>query len=279
MRLSKPIKNLIRNINEFCLMLEIKILLRTIKKAFLFNCRAYNKKKERSDTFFMNMLNQENDTDQRRPKPIFRQMKDSDYQQVKQLINETWHFERFFSNHATFRAYLNWYTHQMFAQANYGEVIEDSGKIIGILIGKKDCKNLSFSNVFHTVLSWIHLIIMFIVPKQYLQESYEQIDDQKIYRRMLLKQRQNYDGCIELFIVSSAYQGKGFGKKLVNNFLVDCEQEGLKRIYVFTDTMCNFNFYAHQHFNKVDQFDDDFIAKKERVAYKIFLYEYTVISN
>ncbi len=48
-----------------------------------------------------------------------------------------------------------------------------------------------------------------------------------------------FDGELTLLIVDGAYRGKGIGKILIKQFLEDMEKRKARKVYLFTDTMCN----------------------------------------
>jgi N-acetylglutamate synthase-like GNAT family acetyltransferase len=66
-----------------------------------------------------------------------------------------------------------------------------------------------------------------------------------------VKTNQSFDANVEFLVVSPDAQGMGVGKKLWFDLKETFVGQGIKDIYVYTDTSCNFGFYDHQGFTKI----------------------------
>lgn len=75
---------------------------------------------------------------------------------------------------------------------------------------------------------------------------------------------------ITLFIVDSKQQGKGIGRKLLQNFLDRAQILDIEQIYVYTDPLSNWRFYEKYGFSRKGEFIDDFnsyMKKKQTMGF------------
>ena len=88
---------------------------------------------------------------------------------------------------------------------------------------------------------------------------------------MIEVQKKIFTGHIELLIVKKEAQGLGVGKALVDGFISYAVHGNENAVYVQTDTLCNYGFYEHQGFERLDSTE---IALNGDDQITLFLYQY-----
>jgi ribosomal protein S18 acetylase RimI-like enzyme len=80
------------------------------------------------------------------------------------------------------------------------------------------------------------------------------------------------DAEVELFVVGSAYRGRGIGKALMDRFVEIAAVKKAKVITVYTDALSNWEFYERYGFGRCCTFEDDFNSCFERDEVEGFVY-------
>lgn len=92
------------------------------------------------------------------------------------------------------------------------------------------------------------------------------------YKEIIQGKEDDFQGCIQLFIVSEESRGLGVGKTLIkylSNYMIDMK---VNSIYLYTDTRCNYGFYDSQNFNRLNEKEIYFDTIPSSL--NIFLYGY-----
>ena len=102
-------------------------------------------------------------------------------------------------------------------------------------------------------------------------------DSKKInetYDYFLENSKEEYDGVLSLFIVSEEVRGCGIGKELIRKFKSYLNNEGVEKIYLFTDSFCNYEFYDHLGFKRKNKKIINYLRNNKRNNLDIYLYSY-----
>ncbi len=59
---------------------------------------------------------------------------------------------------------------------------------------------------------------------------------------------------MNLFITSKNIRGKNYGKKLLNNFIDNCNNQKIKSVFLLTDKGCNYTYYDKRGFKCEKEF-------------------------
>ncbi|MCR1850732.1 GNAT family N-acetyltransferase [Paraclostridium sordellii] len=203
---------------------------------------------------------------------IYRNILDSDYEIIKQLIGDAFSFAEFIKDKELLDIVLSGYLQDCILDSSFSKVAQIDNKIIGFILGnaKKDknrisnCVNpLNFNN------NEIDLIISNKENKNLLKE-FSKITD--AYKELINKKENTFQGCIQLFVVSGESRGLGVGKNLIKYLFDYMKSIDVKSLYLFTDTRCNYGFYDSQNFNKIDEKEIYFDSIGSSL--NIFLYSY-----
>lgn len=204
---------------------------------------------------------------------LYRNIKKEDYETAKYLIGEAFCFNKEIKDKNFLNTLLNIYLQDCLVSSSYGKVAVKEGKVIGIILGssKNDKLNLrNPHNLFSLLLSGFKVLITNKENKKILKE-FSTITE--TYKEIIEGKENAFQGCIELFIVSKESQGLGVGKVLVNDLFDYMKTMDVKSLYLYTDTICNYGFYEHEGFKRVNEKRVFFDSMNENLD--VFLYRYT----
>ena len=94
-----------------------------------------------------------------------------------------------------------------------------------------------------------------------------------IYRKLLSAAPGTYGGTLDFLILANESQGSGIGKNLWAALKTYFEENGVKSVYLFSDTECNFGFYEHYGFTRRASQSTAFDFGGEVFETDIFLYD------
>lgn len=209
---------------------------------------------------------------------IYRPINENDYAQLKNLICHSFNLDQYIHNINLLSSIKSEYLYSCLAEATYTCVAEKQGKIIGIIMGKAN-NNYFIKYKFYSILKtyWYQMkCTLYGLKYKHQLQGYRQIHN--IYKKFSLKHQNEFDGVLTLFIVDEYYRGLGIGKTLFNNLLKYLKQQQVKKIYLYTDTTCNYYFYEKHGFKRVEAELLQIHKKHSLFNMTIFLYEYTLIN-
>ena len=91
----------------------------------------------------------------------------------------------------------------------------------------------------------------------------------------LMKDKEMYDEELSLFFIDESCRGYGVGKQLMNNYIEYCKNNNVKNVILLTDAGCNYGFYDHYGFLRINQIHSDYFAHTE-MEYNGYAYAYEV---
>jgi len=205
-------------------------------------------------------------------KVIYRDLIKDDYERIKYLICEAFGFDEFINDKKFLDLILNIYLQDCILASSFSKVAEKDNKVVGLILGnaKKDKKRLRKAyNIFSLAFTGLKVILTNKENKKVLKE-FSKIHH--IYKELIKGKEENFQGCIQLFIVSKESRGLGVGKALVNHLSDYMKSMDVKSIYLYTDTRCNYGFYDSQNFKRLNEKDVYFDSVQANL--NVFLYGY-----
>lgn len=205
-------------------------------------------------------------------KVTYRNLVKDDYPRVKDLIGEAFGFNEFIKDKFFLDSLLNIYLQSCILESSFSKVAEKRGKVIGIILGnaEKDKNRLRKAhNVFSIACSKLKLTVTCKENKETLKEISKIRDT---YDEIIQGKRDDFQGCMELFIVSKESRGLGVGKALISHLFTYMESLGVKSIYLYTDTICNYGFYESQNFKRLNEKEVYLDSRQSKLD--VFLYGY-----
>lgn len=208
---------------------------------------------------------------------VYRNIYKKDYEIIEDMIVKTFNLHKYITNKKYLENIKKHYIYGCLAEATYINVAEDNGKIAGIIMGN--------SKNDYDILKHINFIIKSL--KYSLRIKFSSKNDKKeligyqnlqnIYKKMLEKHKNEFDGVLTLFIVDKEYRGLGIGYKLLKDLLLYLKNQKTKKIYLYTDTTCNYKFYEKQGFSCIEKDKLNILKENKNFIMDIFLYEYFLV--
>jgi len=153
-------------------------------------------------------------------------------------------------------------------------VAEEGGEPVGLILGRIKTDYRWLRNIRHVpALLWAVLKFLLVFPRGKLLFQ-QAVREHQAYDQLLHAARGSFDGEVVLFIVSEEMRGRGVGKELITDFLELCRGRGLNRIYLFTDTSCNYGFYDRMGFQRIGEKKIRDETLESGNDFTVFLYEY-----
>lgn len=205
---------------------------------------------------------------------IYRNLNKHDYQDIQNLIDDAFGFSKFIKDPKFLDSMLNLYLQSCILDSSFAKVAEKNGEVIGIILGnaKMDKNHLK---KFHNVLSSLHSMSrLFFATKENKNaiKSFREID--KTYKEIIEGKKDDFEGTLQLFIVSEKSRGLGVGKNLLSYLLDYMKSMKVNSFYLYTDDRCNYGFYDSQGFKRIGEKVISF--QHFDMTLNVFLYSYTL---
>lgn len=204
----------------------------------------------------------------------YRTIDRKDYQIVSQIINQSFGLFHYVGEKSALECFKTQYIYGCLAEATYTCVAEKDGKVIGVIMGHSN--NVSRS-ILH-LLYGIKTVFYNLKMMYFCRKSKSEISDYKnlheIYYKFFQKHKGEFDGVLTLFAIDENYRGLGVGKTLLAGLLDFLYKHNTKKIYLYTDSTCNYGFYEHEGFKCLER--QELYLTRDNAPYKmdVFLYSY-----
>ncbi len=205
-------------------------------------------------------------------KVIYRDLLKEDYNSIKSLICEAFGFKTFTNDENLLDSVLNIYLQNCIISSSYCKIAEINNEVVGIILGKaKEDKNKlwSIKNLISILKSFIKLISINSKNKKIIKEL---SNITSIYKDLIRNKENQFQGCIQLFIVSEKYRGLKIGKTLLSYLFSYMKSYKVNSLYLFTDTRCNYGFYDSQGFERIGE--KKLLINSNKEILNVFLYKY-----
>ncbi len=206
-------------------------------------------------------------------KVLYRSLTIEDYKTIKYLINKAFGFDEFLKDDAFLDSALNIYLQECILSSNFSKVAVKNNKVIGIILGSAKNDKNKLRKPFNYLSALASLLKIAFAKKENKKNLKEFSKIQNIYNEMIKDKENEFQGCIQLFIVSEESRGLGVGKALLNQLFNYMTSMKVTSLYLYTDTRCNYGFYDSQNFKRLMEKELKFQVVPETL--KIFLYGYT----
>ena len=205
---------------------------------------------------------------------IIRDITADDIPAIKAVVREVWAWEEFFEDDAVIEACVAIYFAPVLHEATFGRVALLDGKVVGVIFGAVDGEPACYKHLLEDLTP--HILIMLQADEwdrlgfcQYLTKQ------NAVYKSLIADIEDEYDGALDFLVLSKAAQGKGAGKQLWLALKEHLEARGVTRVYLYSDSECNFGFYESQGFTRRCKMDMRMVFDGEEEVTEQYLYEYS----
>lgn len=207
---------------------------------------------------------------------IYREIEKCDYETVKTLISEAFDFKNMIDNVDVLDKSLNIYLRSCLSATTFTSVAVKNGKVIGLILGSSKNKNTLFNLLKHNIALTFNVLSLLFKSKEDRKSLKDYKKILKSYDDLMKNRKNDFQGCIELFIVSKECQGLGVGKKLVSNLMKYMKENSVSNLYLYSDSNCNYGFYDSQGFNKIDSRTVGLLNSSNSTILNVYLYGYEI---
>lgn len=203
---------------------------------------------------------------------IYRELDKKDYNTIKNLIGEAFGFNECIKDKIFLDSLLTSYLQDCILESSFSKVAEKDNKVIGIILGKANKDNTKLIKEYSPLINDPTELesIMEIKENKAIISEFLKIKD--TYTEIIEGRKNNFQGCIQLFIVSKESRGLGIGKALVTHLFNYMRSMNVQSLYLYTDTRCNYGFYDRHDFKRLNEKEIYFDSLKEKL--NVFLYGY-----
>ena len=204
---------------------------------------------------------------------VLREPKLEDMPAIMDIVRDVWAWEEVFERDEVVDACVSMYFAPVLHDATFGRVAVLGGKVVGVIFGAVDDAVPCFKHLLYDLTPYM---ITFLKTSEeerlgfcgYISKTRD------VYERLVSGIEQEYDGTLDFFAICKSAQGKGIGKLLWLELKAYFEKKNVKRIYLYSDSECNFGFYESQGFKKRRQDEVLFEFDGESELSQQYLYEY-----
>ncbi|MBF8437314.1 GNAT family N-acetyltransferase [Halanaerobiaceae bacterium Z-7014] len=205
----------------------------------------------------------------------YRELKKEDYPGVKKLINDLEKFDQIIPDAYYVEKFLSLYLRKTLAESSYCQVAVYDGEVVGLIFASAENDKKCYNPITNSIRAFLDFFKLFISRFEYreLLKAYKEGIFDK-YDELLADREDRYQGEIKLFIVSPDQQGLHIGTGLLERAFEYFREQEASRIYLFTDTDCNYGYYDHKGFLQAGTKESVLKLPDGARDLTIFLYEY-----
>jgi len=180
----------------------------------------------------------------------YRPYRKADAERAKQLINQAFFIHRYTGGEGPLLATaLEVDLRQSLSHSSFAEVAELDGKVVGVLMGRVVGQPHLPPHRANMLRLWFTVAKMRIIGRHQTNGVSQFFAFSKAYKKLMkqaVAERGPLGSEITVFAVDSAMRGAGVGKHLYRDFCAQLKQSENSKFYLFTDTLCSFEFYEKQ---------------------------------
>ena len=204
---------------------------------------------------------------------IIREAIPEDIPAIKDTVRDVWDWEEVFESDELLNACIALYFSPVLHEATFGRVAVLDGKVVGVVFASVEGEPPGYKHLLEDLSPYILTLL------QSTDSDRKSIFDyitktSNVYRELISGVEEQYDGTLEFLALSESAQGKGIGKKLWLEAKSYFEEKNASRIYLYSDSECNFEFYDSQGFKKRREREICFDFDGEKEISQQYLYEY-----
>lgn len=206
----------------------------------------------------------------------YRKIRRTDYEQIQKIINMSFGLYKYMEHPKVLKSLLQLYLHSCLAEQNFNCVAEKDGKVIGVIMGQAQSEYCFFAHLCPIFAMAFYTLKTNAQASFYKCSTADYKKLHEIYRQLLSERKQEFDGVLTLFAVTEECRGFGVGKALLHQLLEYFKQQDTHKIYLYTDSTCNYGFYESQGFVRLCEERMQITSEKRLTALDVFLYGYSL---
>lgn len=182
----------------------------------------------------------------------YRPIQEKDFPAVSEIINQAFDLFDYVPNFEVLDAFKLQYLYSCLSESTYTCVAEQDGTVVGVIMGNTKNDYRIAAHLRHTANTLRYSLKMRRMFRKERAGTQDYDALHKIYREFSNKHRGEFDGVLTLFAVNRDCRGFGVGTALWDGLQEYLRCQGVKRIYLYTDTTCNYGFYERHGFHRLE---------------------------
>ncbi len=205
----------------------------------------------------------------------YRPFRKRDLPALIKLCETAWDYRDYTSDEKTRMSLVKLDAVASLAGADYIRVASRGNRLVGVLIGSSRSPVSGFRNVTYLIRTWLLVLKLLLFGDDASNALQNFKNMEKVYKDLLGNRKKAFDSEVVLFIVDPKTQGGGVGKRLMNDYLKHCKKHDMKKIFLYTDTSCNYGFYDYNGFKQEASEDMSLTLNEGEQSMRVFLYSKT----
>lgn len=186
---------------------------------------------------------------------------------LAKIISDTWGYNGLSKSPEVALLMGKIYLYTCLCSENYNLVAVENDKPVGVIMGNLKRKRQKFHILYRIKQLYFYNKMKKYPEGKFILNMFANFDS--LDKKMLEEVDKDYDGELVFFVTDSTIRGKHVGTNLYESLMKRCRENNCNNIYVYTDSTCNFGFYEHQGFVKVNEKDHSVYNRN----FKFYLYE------
>lgn len=141
---------------------------------------------------------------------------------------------------------LEIYLRERLLASTWTRVAVRNGKVVGVIMGQVEGQPPLGDRLKNTALTWGHMARTGVIGASQWKSMRQNFAFNRVYSNLRSKTTAALTDELTLFAVASTTRGLGVGKTLYRDYLEHLRTLGRKDFYLYTDSLCTYEFYEKQ---------------------------------
>lgn len=206
---------------------------------------------------------------------VYRPYQPQDAEDIKKIINEAFYIHRYVTGRLVLHSALEIYLRERLLASTWTRVAVQDERVVGIIMGQVDGQPRLGGRFTNRLLTLAHTLRAGILglPQWKSMRQYFAFD--RVYGELRKKTPSPLTDELTLFAVDSSTRGLGIGKTLYRDYLDHLRSLGRSDFYLYTDSLCTFQFYEKQGMTRTASEDMNLVLDGKPEALGVYLYSGT----
>lgn len=206
---------------------------------------------------------------------VYRPYQPQDAEDIKKIINEAFYIHHYVTGRLVLDSALEIYLRERLLASTWTRVAVQDERVVGIIMGQVDGQPRLGGRFTNRLLTLAHTLRAGILglPQWKSMRQYFAFD--RVYGELRKKTPSPLTDELTLFAVDSSTRGLGIGKTLYRDYLDHLRSLGRSDFYLYTDSLCTFQFYEKQGMTRTASEDMNLVLDGKPEALGVYLYSGT----
>ena len=206
---------------------------------------------------------------------VYRPYQPQDAEDIKKIINEAFYIHRYVTGRLVLDSALEIYLRERLLASTWTRVAVQDERVVGIIMGQVDGQPRLGGRFTNRLLTLAHRLRAGILRLPQWKSMRQYFAFVRVYGELRKKTPSPLTDELTLFAVDSSTRGLGIGKTLYRDYLDHLRSLGRSDFYLYTDSLCTFQFYEKQGMTRTASEDMNLVLDGKPEALGVYLYSGT----